>query len=134
MDKQFKISVINTEFSTDFDKKTVTCKIDYKIKVSDEKMKQAINSIGKFVAGSKIIGEVYTAEATSKLHPEDEFDQHKGEQVSRAKVEAMVYTNVSNYFARVHNWYSQNIRTPMTNFIDKSINIVYHNEKYVESF
>jgi hypothetical protein len=134
MDKQFKISVINTEFTTDFDKKTVTCTIDYKIKVSDEKMKQAINSIGKFVAGSKIIGEVYTAEATSKLHPEDEFDQHKGEQVARAKVEAMVYTNVSKYFYRVDEWYIENIQIPILMFMDKTNDVIGHNGEYIESF
>ena len=134
MDKNFKLSVINTEYSTDYEKKTVTCKIQYKIKVSDDKMKQTINSICKFIDGSKYIGEVYTAEATANLHPDDVFDEHKGKQVSRAKVESIVYNQVSSFFVRFHNWYVENMKEPMVNFVNKSVNIITHNEEYIETF
>jgi hypothetical protein len=134
MNRHFKISVIQTEYITDLEKKTVTCKIDYKIKTSDDRIKTVMDCFAKYVAGAKYIDEVYTASATAKLHPEDEFDQHKGEQVARAKVESLVYGNVSKYFYRVCEWYIENIDIPIIMFMDKSNDVIGHNEEYIESF
>ena len=51
MDKQFKISVIETEYFTNVDKKTVTCKIYYKIKTSDYRQNYVIDGLNMFVDG-----------------------------------------------------------------------------------
>ena len=51
MDKQFKISIIETEYFTNVEKKTVTCKIYYKIKTPDDKKNYAINALNVFVDG-----------------------------------------------------------------------------------
>lgn len=134
MDKQFKISVIETEYSTDVEKKTVTCKIYYKIKASDHRKIQTINSLNAFVDGGMCVDSVYTAVATAKTLPEDVFDQHKGEQISRAKAESMAYNRVSNFFVRFHNWYAENIASSMVDFVEKSLDVVSHNNRYIESF
>ena len=134
MDKHFKISVLKTEFSTNFDKGTVTCKVYYKIKTSDNKIRNVMNSIGKFVDGAIYIGGVYTTEATAKVHPDDEYNLRHGEQVSRAKAESMAYNVVNRYFKRVSEWYTHNIKFIMLNFNDKSNSVIEHNDKYIESF
>lgn len=134
MDNQFKISVIETEFSTNVEKKTVTCKIYYKIKTSDHRKNKTINALNAFVDGGMNVDSVYTAVATAKTLPEDVFDQHKGEQISRAKAESMAYNRVSNFFVRLHNWYAENIASPMVDFVEKSLEVISHNNKYIETF
>jgi hypothetical protein len=134
MDKQFKISVIKTEYFTNVEKKTVTCKIYYQIRTSDERKNYAINALNVFVNGGMYIDCVYTAVATAKTSPEDVFDQHKGEQISRAKAESMAYNRVNKFFMRLHNWYSENIATPMVDFVEKGLDVISHNDRYIESF
>jgi hypothetical protein len=134
MDKQFKISVIETEYSTDVEKKTVTCKIYYKIKTSDHRKKQIINALNAFLDGGMCVNNVYTAVATAKTLPGDEFDQHKGEQISRAKAESMAYNRVGSFFMRLHNWYAENVASSMVEFSKKCLDVVSHNNKYIESF
>lgn len=134
MDKQFKISVIETEYFTNVKKKTVTCKIYYKIKTSDYRQNYVIDGLNTFVDGGMYVNNVYTAVATAKTFPGDEFDKHKGEQISRAKAESMAYNRVSNFFVRLHNWYAENIASPMTEFTQKSLDVISHNDKYIETF
>ena len=136
MDKQFKISVIETEYFTNVKKKTVTCKIYYKIKTSEERKMYVINTLKGFVDGGMYVDcdYVYTAVATAKTLPGDEFDQHKGEQISRAKAESMAYNRVSNFFVRLHNWYAENIASPMVDFVEKSLEVISHNKKYIKTF
>lgn len=135
MNKQFfKISVIDTEFFTNLEKNTVTCKIYYKIKASDSKMDYIVNAANMFVDGGMFADTVYTAIATSKLYPGDVFDQHKGEQISRAKAESMAYKRVGQFFERLSDWYMHNVSTPMANFVEKSKGVIEHNYKYIGSF
>lgn len=134
MDKQFKISVIETEYFTNVEKKTVTCKIYYKIKTSDERKNYAINALNVFVDGGMYMDSVYTAVATAKTFPDDVFDQHKGEQISRAKAESMAYYRVSSFFMRLDKWYAENISSSMTEFTKKSLGVISHNNKYIETF
>lgn len=134
MDKQFKISVIETEYFTNVKKKTVTCKIYYKIKTSDYRQNYVIDGLNTFVDGGMYVNNVYTAVATAKTLPGDEFDQHKGEQISRAKAESMAYNRVSNFFVRLNKWYAENIASPMTEFAKKSLDVISHNDKYIETF
>jgi hypothetical protein len=134
MDKQFKISVIETKYSTNVENKTVSCMIYYKIKTSDHRKNQTINALNAFVDGGMCVDSVYTAVATAKTLPEDVFDQHKGEQISRAKAESMAYNRVSKFFMRLNNWYAENIASPMTEFTKKSLDVISHNDKYIETF
>lgn len=134
MDKQFKISVIETEFFTNVEKKTVTCKIYYKIKTSDHRQNYVIDGLNTFVDGGMYVNCEYTAVATAKTLPGDEFDQHKGEQISRAKAESMAYKRVATFFMRLNNWYDENIASPMVEFSEKSLDVISHNNKYIESF
>ena len=80
-----KLSVVKTEYFTNFKKQTVTCKLTYRIKVTDRKMVYLINYIGGFVDNSLCIGDTYTVVSTAKTLPDDKFDIHKGEQIARAK-------------------------------------------------
>jgi hypothetical protein len=134
MDKQFKISVIETEYSTDVEKKTVTCKIYYKIKTSDHRKKQIINALNAFLDGGMCVNNVYTAVATAKTLPGDVFDQHKGEQISRAKAESKAYIRVSKFLIRLDDWFAENISESMTKFAKKSLGVISHNNKYIETF
>ena len=134
MNKQIKISVIKTEYFTNVKKKTVTCKIYYKIKTSDYRQNYVIDGLNTFVDGGMYVNDVYTAVATAKTLPGDVFDQHKGEQISRAKAESMAYNRVSKFFMRLNNWYAENIASPMVELAEKSLDVISHNNKYIESF
>jgi hypothetical protein len=35
---------------------------------------------------------------------------------------------------RLHNWYSENIATPMVDFVEKGLDVISHNDRYIESF
>ena len=134
MDKQIKISVIKTEYFTNVKKKTITCKIYYKIKTSDYRQNYVIDGLNTFVDGGMYVNNVYTAVATAKTLTGDVFDQHKGEQISRAKAESMAYNRVSKFFMRLNDWYAKNIASPMVEFAEKSLDVISHNNKYIESF
>jgi hypothetical protein len=134
MDKQFKISVIETEYFTNVKKKTVTCKIYYKIKTSDDRKRYAINALNVFVDGGMYVDSVYTAVATAKTYQGDVFDQHKGEQISRAKAESKAYIRVSKFLIRLDDWFAENISESMTKFAKKSLGVISHNRKYIETF
>ena len=133
-DKKFKISVIRTEYFTNFDKKTVTCKLHYRIKATDYRMMNALNLISSFVDSELYAYSTFTVVATAKVSPDDTFDQHAGEQIARAKAESMAYSNVSKFFDRVHKWYTQNIIMPMAQFIEKSNGVIAHNDRYIDTF
>lgn len=133
-DKKFKISVIRTEYFTNFEKKTVTCKLHYRIKATDSRMAYTLNDLGSFVDGDINVWLTQTVVATARTMPDDNFDLHKGEQIARAKAESMAYNTVSKYFDRIHNWYVHNILTPMAQFIEKSNGVIAHNDRYIDSF
>lgn len=133
-DKKFKISVIRTEYFTNFEKKTVTCKLHYRIKTTDYRMLYALNWIGSFVDRNMYADRIFTVVATAKASNDDTFDQHIGEHIARAKAESMAYRNVSKFFDRAHNWYTQNIIIPMAQFIEKSNGVIAHNDRYIDSF
>lgn len=133
-DKKFKISVIRTEYFTNFKKKTVACKLHYRIKATDYRMMYALNWIGSFVDSDMYADGTFTIVATAKTSPDDTFDPHAGEQIARAKAESMAYSNVSKFFDRVHKWYTQNIIMPMAQFIEKSNGVIAHNDRYIDSF
>ena len=133
-DKKFKISVIRTEYFTNFDKKTVTCKMHYRIKATDSRMTYVLSDLGSFVDEDINVWDTLTVVATAKTMPDDNFDLHKGEQIARAKAESMAYETVSKYFDRIHNWYVKNILTPMAQFIEKSNGVIAHNDRYIDTF
>ena len=133
-DKKFKVSVIRSEYFTNFDKKTVTCKLHYRIKVTDHPMGYVLNYISSYVDNSMYVDDVYTAVATAKTQTGDTFDLHKGEQIARAKAESMAYDTVSRLMDRVHKWYTKNIIMPMAQFIEKSNGVITHNDRYIDSF
>lgn len=133
-DKKFKVSVIRSEYFTNFDKKTVTCKLHYRIKATDYRMMYALNWIGSFMDRNFFADGTFTVVATAKTSPDDTFDPHAGEQIARAKAESMAYSNVSRFLDRVHKWYTQNIIMPMAQFIEKSNGVIAHNDRYIDSF
>lgn len=133
-DKKFKISVIRTEYFTNFEKKTVTCKMHYRIKATDSRMIYVLSDLGSFVDGDINVWDTQTVVATAKTMPDDNFDLHKGEQIARAKAESMAYDAVSKYLDRIHNWYVHNILTPMAAFIEKSNGVIAHNDRYIDTF
>lgn len=133
-DKKFKISVIRTEYFTNFEKKTVTCKLHYRIKTTDQSAAYVLGDLGMYVDGNINIWDTLTVVATARTMPNDNFDLHKGEQIARAKAESMAYEAVSKYFDRIHNWYVHNILTPMAEFIEKSNGVIAHNDRYIDSF
>ena len=133
-DKKFKVSVIRSEYFTNFDKKTVTCKLHYRIKTTDYRMLYALTWIGSLMDSNFFADSTFTVVATAKTSPDDTFDPHAGEQIARAKAESMAYSNVSKFFDRVHKWYTQNIIMPMAQFIEKSNGVIAHNDRYIDSF
>lgn len=133
-DKKFKISVIRTEYFTNFEKKTVTCKLHYRIKATDSRMNYVLSDLGSIVDEGINVWDTLTVVATARTMPGDNFDLHKGEQIARAKAESMAYESVSKCFDRIHNWYVHNILTPMAEFIEKSDGVIAHNNRYIDSF
>lgn len=133
-DKKFKISVIRTEYFTNFEKKTVTCKLHYRIKATDNRMNYVLSDLGSIVDEGINVWDTLTVVATARTMPGDNFDLHKGEQIARAKAESMAYESVSKCFDRIHNWYVHNILTPMAEFIEKSDGVIAHNNRYIDSF
>jgi hypothetical protein len=93
-----------------------------------------LSDLGSFVDGDMNVWETQTVVATARTMPDDNFDIRTGEQIARAKAESMAYDAVSRYFDRIHNWYVQNILTPMAEFIEKSNGVIAHNDRYIDTF
>ena len=129
-----KLSVVKTEYFTNFKKQTVTCKLTYRIKVTDRKMEYLMNYLGGYVDNTLYIGETYTVVSTAKTLSGDKFDTHKGEQIARAKAESKAYSQVSSYFSKLNDLYTEKLFIPMGNFIDKSCDVIDHNNEFIGTF
>jgi hypothetical protein len=134
MNEMIKLSVVKAEYFTNFKKQTVTCKLTYRIKVTDRKMVYLINYIGGFVDNALYIGDTYTVVSTAKTLPGDKFDIHKGEQIARAKAESKAYSTVSSFFSKLNDLYTEKLFVPMGNFIDKSCGVIDHNNEFIGTF
>jgi hypothetical protein len=134
MDKKFKVSVIRTEYFTNYEKKTVTCKMHYRIKSTDDRAAYALNYISSYMDDPMYFYDDYVVIATAKTSPDDTFDQHKGEQIARAKAESMAYATVAKYLDRVHTWITRNVTVPMSEFIYKANGVLAHNDRYLDTF
>lgn len=134
MNEMIKLSVVKTEYFTNFKKRTVTCKLTYRIKVTDRKMGYLINYIGGFVDNALYIGDTYTVASTAKTLPGDTFDNHKGEQIARAKAESKAYSEISSFFCKLNDIYTEKLFIPMGNFIDKSQSVIDHNNEFIGTF
>lgn len=133
-DKKFKISVIRTEYFTNLEKKTVTCKLHYRIKATDSRMLYAMSDLGSYVDNDINVWTTQTVVATARTMAGENFDLHKGKQISRAKAESMAYNTVSKYLDRIHKWYVHNILIPIAEFIEKSNGVIAHNDRFIDSF
>ena len=107
MNEMIKLSVIKAEYFTNFKKNTVTCKLTYRIKVTDRKTEYLINYIGGFVDNALYIGDTYTVVSTARTLPEDKFNIHKGEQIARAKAESKAYSEVSSFLSKLNDIYTE---------------------------
>ena len=134
MNEMIKLSVIKAEYFTNFKKNTVTCKLTYRIKVTDRKTEYLINYIGGFVDNALYIGDTYTVVSTARTLPEDKFNIHKGEQIARAKAESKAYSEVSSFLSKLNDIYTEKLFIPMGNFIDKSCNVIDHNNEFIGTF
>lgn len=129
-----KLSVVKAEYFTNFKKQTVTCKLTYRIKVTDRKMEYLMNYLGGFVNNALYVSDTYNVVATAKTLPGDKFDTHKGEQIARAKAESKAYSEVSSFFTKLNDIYTEKLFIPMGNFIDKSCNVIDHNNEFIGKF
>ena len=129
-----KLSVVKTEYFTNFKKQTVTCKLTYRIKVTDRRTGYLINFIAGFVDNALYFGETHTVVSTAKTLPDDKFDIHKGEQIARAKAESKAYSEVSSFFSKLNDIYTEKLFVPMGNFIDKSCGVIDHNNEFIGTF
>lgn len=129
-----KLSVVKTEYFTNFKKQTVTCKLTYRVKVTDRKMEYLMNYLGGYVDDTLYIGETYTVVSTARTLSGDTFDTHKGEQIARAKAESKAYSQLSSYFSKLNDLYTEKLFIPMGNFIDKSCDVIDHNNEFIGTF
>ena len=65
MDKKFKVSVIRTEYFTNYEKKTVTCKMHYRIKATDDRAAYALNYISSSMDDPMYFYDNYVVIATA---------------------------------------------------------------------
>lgn len=122
-----KLSVIDCQYFFNEKKKTVTCKMFYKLK-----MDKSIESAFRFLTG-KYPHCPQCVITTAYLAKGDTFDKKKGTQVARAKAESMAYKEMVLLMNSLRDILN-NIEMGIIEFGFKAYDTINHNKEYLKTF
>ena len=122
-----KLSVIDCQYFFNKKKKTVTCKMIYKLK-----MDKSIENAFRFLTG-KYPHCPQCVITTAYLANGDTFDEKKGTQVARAKAESMAYKEMVLLMDSLRDILN-NIEIGLSEFGFKASDIISHNKEYLKTF
>ena len=127
MDNRIKLSEANCEYFINEEKKTVSCKMFYRLKVDSDICESLAGLLDEFPTYLQYVT------ATTHLSKGDIFDVKKGMQVARAKAETMAYKNMRQIIKNLSSKLSRML-VVTTDFEKKADETINHNKRYIETF
>lgn len=129
MKSKFKLSVTNTEYFINQAKKTVTCKMKFGLDGPEQALRLFQDYMFTYDQ-SLITNEIV---ATAKLDPKDTFDEDAGMKIARTKAETAMYRRVGRAMYRFGRYLASSL-SHTEDMLEKSVNVIEHNDKYLEKF
>ena len=105
---------------------TVVCIMNYAIEPNTE--------IGWTVRGLMHMFDIHIpikCVGVAKLHPGDTWDEKTGMRVAKAKAETQAYLKVSRAISKAMDKIMIEVNPVVDDFIKKSIDVIEHNEKFI---
>jgi hypothetical protein len=122
-----KLSVVGRQYFFNKKKKTVTCKMSYKLKMD----KSIENAFTYLMKRNPCLTQ--TVSSTAYLADGDTFDKKKGMQVARAKAESMAYKEMVLLMNSLRDILN-NIEMGIIEFGFKVYDTINHNKEYLKTF
>lgn len=133
MENNLKLSFNGTKYYVNFKKGTVTCTSNCHLKCGDENYLYIINNILMYTLKEDSVWGGFSVKATARLNEGEVFDEKVGMQVARAKMESAAYKRMNNILTRVQNEMNK-VGTIVSNFNQKAVGVLEHNDGYLETF
>lgn len=133
MHNEIKLSFTDYQYYINQAKNTVTCKVICNLNCPLNVSR--LYSELRFLDDSLNLQYLdrFVVRATAHLNPSDEFDEEKGMNIARAKAESIAYEKVRKHLKKLHKTLHE-VNCHITDFANKALNVIYHNDEYLSSF
>lgn len=134
---KLKLSFNEPTFYVNESKKTVTCVLNYRLRVKgNDVLATAIHLVsGAYLDNDdNAIRYPFVVSCTAKLNPLDKFDVEIGKKVARAKAESLAYKHISRTLNRSIGKFVRESTELCTEFNCKMFNVCAHNDEYISKF
>lgn len=127
MSYRIKLSETDCQYFINEEKKTVSCKMFYKLKMDSDMYIVFTNLFDEYPSY------IESVTATTHLSEGDKFDVNKGMQVAKAKAEIMAYKNVRKNVKKLSDKLA-NILVYTNDFENRAEDAINHNKEYLKTF
>lgn len=111
-----KLSVVNTRFVVNEEKRTVACICDCRF---------------KYIVFGSYKNEPFSVTAVAKCHTNDKFDEELGKKIARAKAENKAY-QICALECKLYKKHLNRALKNFTEFKEKANKCIEHNKGYIE--
>lgn len=127
MSNRIKLSETDCEYFINEEKKTVTCKMFYRLKFDNDIVGVFTHLFNEYPC--------YLQEETATTHlaDGDTFDVKKGMQVARAKAETMAYKKMRQLVKNLSNKLTS-VLVCTNDFVTRADDVIKHNNEYRKTF
>ena len=127
MSYRIKLSETDCQYFINEEKKTVSCKMFYRLKMDSDMYIVFTNLFDEYPSY------IESVTATTHLSEGDKFDVNKGMQVAKAKAEIMAYKNVRKHVKKLSDKLA-NILVYTNDFENRAEDAINHNKEYLKTF
>jgi hypothetical protein len=127
MNNRIKLSETDCEYFINEEKKTVSCKMFYRLKMDDDIYMLFAHLFDEYPSC------IESVTATTHLSEGDEFDVNKGMQVARAKAETIAYKIARKNVKKLSDKLASML-VGTNDFENRAEDVINHNEEYRKTF
>ena len=127
MNNRIKLSETDCQYFINEEKKTVSCKMFYRLKLDNDIVGVFTHLFGEYPCY------LQNVTATAHLAEGDTFDVKKGMQVARAKAETMAYKNMRQLMKKLSGKLASML-VVTNDFENRTEDIIKHNDEYLKTF
>lgn len=127
MSYRIKLSETDCQYFINEEKKTVSCKMFYKLKMDSDMYIVFTNLFDEYPSY------IESVTATTHLSEGDKFDVNKGMQVAKAKAEIMAYKNARKNIKKLSDKLAS-VLVCTNDFENRAEGAINHNKEYLKTF
>ena len=127
MNNRIKLSETSCEYFINDKKKTVSCKMFYRLKLDNDIVGVFTHLFDEYPCYLQHVT------ATTHLAEGDTFDVKKGMQVARAKAETMAYKNMRQLMKKLSGKLASML-VVTNDFENRAEDVINHNNEYIKTF